>query len=116
MILKLPEEQLKDVPHPNVLNMGLTASNLDIGLGIYFPKPISQINAETAGSQNSPIINQDIVIAGNKLKDVNFLQVTDNTLLDFGGTAVINPVVNSKISNALRYQGYDVTDGGFDGV
>ena len=115
MEFKLPKYQLDNVPHPDVKNMGLTTSIIDIDTGVFFPRPIPQIEAETAFSQNSPAMNQDIVISGNALKDVSFLNITQNTLLDLG-VAVINPVIDTKTSNALRYQGYNVCDGGFDGL
>lgn len=115
MTLKLPAEQLRNVKHPVVLNQGFVASNLDIDTGVFFPRPIPQIEAETPGNQTSNRLNADIVIAGNALKNVDFINITDNTLLDYGGVAVINRVMDAKTSNALLYQGYNVCDGGISG-
>lgn len=115
MDLKLPSSQLGPIKQPNFPNMGRTASNLDIDLGVYFPRPIPQIEVETFGSQNSPLINQDIVLTGSAATGVTFNQVTQNSILDFGGAAVISPVISGEASNSMRYQGYDVIDGGFDG-
>lgn len=99
-----------NVPHGKTYNQGLSTSNLDIDSGRYAPRAVAQIDVETYGSQNSPLINQDIVIRGN-FEGVRFTQETQNNLALNNGVVVINPVVSSKTSNALLYQGYAVLDG-----
>lgn len=99
-----------NVPHGEVVNQGLTASGLDIDSGCFAPKAFMQIDAETFGTQNSPLVNQDIVIQGG-FEGINFTPTNDNNLVNDNGVVIINPVIDSKTSNALLYQGYSVMDG-----
>lgn len=101
---------LGDIPHANVYNQGLSTSNLDIDSCRYAPQAIMQADVETFGNQNSPLVNQDIVIRGS-FDGVEFQQYTENNLALDSGIVTINPVVSSKTSNALLYQGYAVLDG-----
>lgn len=99
-----------NVPHGDVFNQGMVASQLDIDTGRYAPKAFAQVDVETFGSQNSPMVNQDIVVKGTFDK-ASFFQYTDNNLALDNGIVVINPVIDSKTSNNLLYQGYAVLDG-----
>lgn len=99
-----------NVPHGDVYNQTLVASQLDIDSGRYAPKAFAQVDVETFGSQNSPLVNQDIVIKGNFDKSA-FMQYTDNNLVMDSGIVIINPVIDNKTSNNLLYQGYAVLDG-----
>lgn len=99
-----------NVPHGDVFNQGLVASQLDVDTGRYVPKAFMQTEIETFGSQNSPLINQDVVIKGNFDK-ASFHQYTDNNLVMDSGIVIINPVIDNKTSNNLLYQGYAVLDG-----
>lgn len=99
-----------DVPHGDVYNQSLVASQMDIDTGRYAPKAYAQIDVETSGSQNSPLVNQDIVVKGN-FDSSAFMQFTDNNLALDNGVVIINPVIDSKTSNNLLYQGYAVLDG-----
>ena len=101
---------LGDIPHANVYNQGLSTSNLDIDSCRYAPQAVMQSDVETFGNQNSPLVNQDIVIRGS-FDGVEFQQYTENNLALDSGIVTINPVVSSKTSNALLYQGYAVLDG-----
>lgn len=101
---------LGDVPHGKVYNQGLSTSNLDLDSCRYAPQAVMQADVETYGNQNSPLINQDIVIRGN-FGAFSFSQMTDNNLALDSGVVMINPVIGSKESNALLYQGYAVMDG-----
>lgn len=101
---------LGDIPHANVYNQGLSTSNLDIDSCRYAPRAVMQSDVETFGNQNSPLVNQDIVIRGS-FDGVEFQQYTENNLALDSGIVTINPVVSSKTSNALLYQGYAVLDG-----
>lgn len=99
-----------NVPHGKVYNQGFSASNLDVDSCQYAPKAVMQIDAETFGSQNSPLKNQDIVVKGG-FENVSFVPTNDNNLVLDNGMVIINPVIDSKTSNALLYQGYSVLDG-----
>lgn len=99
-----------NVPHGKVYNQGLTTSNLDVDSCQYAPKAVMQVDAETFGSQNSPLMNQDIVVKGG-FEGVTFTSTDSNNLVLDNGVVVINPVIDSKTSNALLYQGYSVLDG-----
>lgn len=99
-----------NVPHGKVYNQGFVASQMDIDTGCFAPKAVMQADAETFGSQNSPLVNQDIVIKGG-FENAVFTPTNDNNLIMDSGVAVINPVIDSKTSNALLYQGYAVLDG-----
>ena len=101
---------LGDIPHGSVYNQGLSTSNLDLDSCRYAPQAVMQADVETFGNQNSPLMNQDIIIRGN-FDAYAFNQATDNNLALDSGVVMINPVVNSKTSNALLYQGYAVVDG-----
>lgn len=101
---------LGDIPHGSVYNQGLSTSNLDLDSCRYAPQAVMQADVETFGNQNSPLMNQDIIIRGN-FDAYAFNQVADNNLALDSGVVMINPVVNSKTSNALLYQGYAVVDG-----
>ena len=101
---------LGNIPHANVYNQGLSTSNLDIDSCRYAPQAVMQSDVETFGNQNSPLVNQDIVIRGS-FDGVEFQQYTENNLALDSGIVTINPVVSSKTSNALLYQGYAVLDG-----
>lgn len=101
---------LGDIPHGSVYNQGLSTSNLDLDSCRYAPQAVMQADVETFGNQNSPLMNQDIIIHGN-FDAYAFNQATDNNLALDSGVVMINPVVNSKTSNALLYQGYAVVDG-----
>lgn len=101
---------LSNVPQGKVYNQGFTTSQLDVDSGRFAPRAVMQVDAETFGTQNSPLINQDIVIEGN-FTGVKFTQVTENNLALDNGIVTINPTINSKVSNALLYQGYAVLDG-----
>lgn len=101
---------LGDIPHGKVYNQGLSSSNLDLDSCRYAPQAVMQADVETFGNQNSPLVNQDIVISGT-FDGVEFAQVTNNNLALDNGVVMINPVISSKESNALLYQGYAVMDG-----
>lgn len=101
---------LGDIPHGKVYNQGLSSSNLDLDSCRYAPQAVMQADVETFGNQNSPLINQDIVISGS-FDGVEFAQITNNNLALDNGIVMINPVISSKESNALLYQGYAVLDG-----
>lgn len=101
---------LGDIPHGKVYNQGLSSSNLDLDSCRYAPQAVMQADVETFGNQNSPLINQDIVISGS-FDGVEFAQITNNNLALDNGVVMINPVISSKESNALLYQGYAVLDG-----
>lgn len=99
-----------NVPHGKVYNQGFVASQLDVDCGCFAPKAVMQADAETFGSQNSPLVNQDIVVKGG-FESVSFTPTNNNNLIMDNGVVVINPVIDSKTSNALLYQGYAVLDG-----
>lgn len=101
---------LGNIPHGSVYNQGLSTSNLDLDSCRYAPQAVMQADVETFGNQNSPLVNQDIIIRGN-FDAYAFNQITDNNLALDSGVVMINPVVDSKVSNALLYQGYAVVDG-----
>lgn len=101
---------LGNIPHGKVINQGLSTTTLDIDSCIYAPKAASQFNVETFGSQNSNAVNQDIVIEGT-FAGVRFIQVTANNLVNDSGIVALNPTVNSKMSNIMLFQGYNVMDG-----
>lgn len=104
------QHMMGNVPHGEVVNQGLTASGLDIDSGRFAPKAFAQIDVETFGSQNSPMINQDVVVRGD-FDCASFTQYTDNNLINDNGLVIINPVIDEKTSNMLLYQGYGVIDG-----
>ena len=101
---------LGDIPHEKVYNQSLSTSNLDLDSCRYAPQAVMQADVETYGNQNSPLVNQDIIIKGT-FDGVEFAQVTNNNLALDAGVIMINPVVSAKESNALLYQGYNVMDG-----
>lgn len=101
---------LGNIPQGKVYNQGLSSSNLDIDSCRYAPQAVMQADVETYGNQNSPLVNQDIIISGT-FDGVEFAQITNNNLALDNGVVMINPVISSKESNALLYQGYAVMDG-----
>lgn len=99
-----------NVPHGQVYNQDRVTSPMDIDTGCFAPKAFMQIECETFGNQNSPLVNQDIVIQGG-FEGVAFNPTNNNNLVNDNGVVIINPVIDGKTSNALLYQGYAVMDG-----
>lgn len=104
------QHMMGNVPHGDVFNQERVASSMDIDTGCFAPKAFMQIECETFGNQNSPMINQDVVIRGD-FDCVSFNQYTDNNLINDNGLVIINPIIDEKTSNMLLYQGYGVIDG-----
>lgn len=92
-------------PHPQER----TAQHIDTTSGLFSPAAVPQILIETFGNQRSPALNQDIIPVGD-FSNFHFKSITQN-MYDANDVTVINPVIDTKTSNALLYQGYCVMDG-----